>query len=70
MDCERCFLTVPFSMPAAVVLSQWMGVGGWGCSSSAKVSHMVRAYFTLRKSAPSSASSADDAMNLRMVHSV
>ena len=30
MDRDRCFLTVPFEIPAAVLLSQYMGVGSWG----------------------------------------
>ena len=70
MDLERCFLTVPFATPEAVELSQWRGVRIWGCPSSAKVSHMMRDSFMLIKSAPSSASSVDDAKNLRMVHSL
>ena len=72
MDCDRCFLEVPFAMPTAVTLSQWMGVGDWGYPSSAKVSCMMRNSFTLRKSAPSlaSASAADNSTELRMVHSV
>ena len=70
MDCDRCFLTVSFTMPAAVVLSQWMGIGGWGCPSPAKVSRSMRASFTLRNIAPSYTSAAYDVTNLRMVHIV
>ena len=67
---ERCFLTVSFAMPTAVALSQWMGVGYWGCPISAKVSLNTLPYFIFKKSDPNSASAADDAMNLRTVHNV
>ena len=70
MDHDRCFSEVPFSMPAAVKLSQLMVVGNWGWPSSAKVSRMMCASFTLRKIAPSSYSDADNATNLIMVHAV
>ena len=57
-------------MPTAVALSQWMGVGGWGCDISAKVSLNTLPSLIFKKSAPNYASASDEAMNLRTVHNV
>ena len=67
---ECCFLMVSFAMPTAVSLSQWMGVGGWGCPISAKVSLNTLPSLILKKSSPNSASAADDAMSFRTEHNV
>ena len=55
-------------MPTTVALSQWMGVGGWGCLISAKVSLNTLPSLMFKNIAPNSASAADEAMNLRTVH--
>ena len=47
-----------------------MGVGGCGWKSSANLSQMVRHYLALMKSAPNSASAADDAKNFKMTQRV
>ena len=70
MERERCSLMVPLEMPAAVALSQWMGVGGCEWTSSANDSQMVRHSFKFMKSAPNSASDADDATKFKMVQRV
>ena len=67
MECEHCFLVVPLEMPAAVLLSQWMSVGGCGWPSSSNVNLMMRPSFTFIKSAPNSTSAADDATNFKMM---
>ena len=55
-------------MPTAVVLSMWIGVGGWGWPSSWSISGMILASWVLMKSAPNSASAADAATSFSMVH--
>ena len=67
---DHCRLTVLFAMPAAVALSQCMGVGGCGWPSSSSVSLMIFASFAFKNIAPNSASSADAATKLRIVQSV
>ena len=67
---ERCRLIVFEQMPTAVLLSQWMGVGGLGWPISSKVSRIIFAFIALRKNAPSSASAAEAATHLRMVQLV
>ena len=57
-------------MPTTVALSQWMGVGGWGCPISAKVSRNTLPSLIFKNIAPNSASAADEAVNLRTVHNV
>ena len=57
-------------MPAAVALSQGMGVGGCGWPSSSSVSLIIFASFALKNIDPNLASAADAATNLRMVKSV
>ena len=57
-------------MPTAVALSQWMGVGGWGCPISAKVSRNNIPSLIFKNSAHNYASSSDEAMNFRTVHNV
>ena len=51
-------------MPVAVVLSQWIGVGGCGCPSYRNVSLMILDYFSFKNNAPSYTSTADSATNL------
>ena len=67
MLCDRCHFTVLFAMPAAVALSQCMGVGGRGWTSSSSVSLMIFAYFAFKNIAPNLASAADYGTNLRIV---
>ena len=55
-------------MPVAVALFQCIGVGGYGCPSSRKVSLMILDYFAFRDSAPSSASAVNSATNLSIWH--
>ena len=62
---ERCLLTVSFTMPTDVALSQWMGVGSCGCPISASVRRNNRPSFMFKNNAPNSASAADEATNLR-----
>ena len=45
-----------------------MGVVSYWWSSSANFSLMVRPYFAFKKSAPNSASTADDATNFNIFH--
>ena len=54
-------------MPTAVVLLQWMGVGGWGCPISSKVSQIMFASIALRKRAASSALAADVEIHFNIV---
>ena len=61
---------MPFAIPLAVALSQFIGVGGSGCPSSCKVSLMITDYFAFRNSAPSSASADDAATKLSIWHRV
>ena len=61
---------VSFAMPTDVALSQWMGVGGWRCSISAKVSRNTLPSLIFKNSDPNSASAADEATNFRTMHSV
>ena len=63
---ERCLLIVLFTMPTAVVLSKWMGVGGCGWPISSNVIWMILASKALRKRAPNLASAVDAATHLRM----
>ncbi len=65
--CDHCCLMELFTMPTAVVFSQCIGVGGYGCPSSFSARHMILASSALRKRAPSSASAADAATQLRIV---
>jgi hypothetical protein len=52
------------------LLSQWMGVGGWECPISSRMSRKILTSCAVRKRAPSSASAADAATSLSTVHSV
>eukprot|EP00957_Ditylum_brightwellii_P037261 2820755-Ditylum_brightwellii.AAC.1 len=65
LDCY--FLTVLFTMPTAVVLSKMIGVAGWLCPSSLRVSQYFFASFTLRNRLLSSGSAADAATCFNMV---
>jgi len=69
IDQDRCRLTVLFTMPTVVALSQCTGVRGWGCPSSSRVSQKMMPSLQ-RKRVPSSASAAKATMNRRMVHNV
>ena len=70
IDRERCRITEPFSVPAAVALSQFMGVDGSRWTSSLRVSRITRPSLAFMKSAPSYASAAEDATNFITLHSV
>ena len=70
MEWERCFLMVPLTMSDVVALSQWMGIGGFGWPSSAKLSQIVRPSFTFMNVVPNYASESDDATNFKMLHRV
>ena len=61
-------LMVLITIPTVVVLLMCIGVGGCGCPSSARTSRKTFASCAFRKSAPSSASAADAATSLSMVH--
>ena len=65
---NRWHLIVLLTMPAVVVLSIWMGVGGCGCLVSSKMKRLILASCLFRNSAPSSASAADAATSYRIVH--
>ena len=67
---ERCRRTVPFTMPVVVALSQWMGVGGWGCPNSYNAKQKMCLSRMFIKSSPSSTSAADVATNLRIAQRV
>ena len=67
---DRCRFTVLFAMPAAVLLSQCMGVGGCGWLSSSIVSLMIFASFAFKNIAPNLASAAGAATYLRIVQRV
>ena len=70
MDQERCFLIVSFAIPAAVMLSQCMGVAGCGLTISCKVSRIILPSLQLRNIAPNLASAADATTNLRILHMI
>eukprot|EP00957_Ditylum_brightwellii_P196060 14937868-Ditylum_brightwellii.AAC.1 len=55
-------------MPTAVKLSLIMGVGGCRWPISSKATCMGFAWQAFQKSAPSSASAADDATSFNIVH--
>ncbi len=50
----------------AVLVSVWIGVGGWGWLSSLSMWRMEMAFFALMKMAPSSASTVED-MTARII---
>ena len=58
-----------FTIPTVVELSMWIGVGGWGCPSSSRVSLIIFASFAFRNNAPSYASAALAATNFKRVQS-
>ena len=66
---ERCFLTLSFAIPTAVVLLQCKGLDDCGWPSSDKVRCIICPSFTLMNRVPSSALAANAAANLWMVHS-
>lgn len=59
---------VLLTMPTAVELFMWMGVGGWGCPISSRASHIIFVSIALRNRAPSSALAAETGLHFRMVH--
>jgi hypothetical protein len=61
----RFCLIVPLLYPAAVVLSFSIGVGGCLCPNSSNVVLSTAPYFALMKTAPISASTAEDITCLR-----
>ncbi len=68
MERERWHLMVVFAMPTAVELSPWIGVGGWGCPISSRVSLNIVACLQLRNRAPSSALAAEATTKHKMAH--
>ena len=52
-------MTVSFAIPAAVLLSQCTGGGGWRWPSSLRANHNTLPSLILKNSAPSSASAAE-----------
>ena len=70
MDRENCFLIVSFAIPAAVMLSQCMGVESCGWPISCKVNRLNLPSLQLRNNAPNSASAADATTNLRILHMI
>ena len=65
---DLCLFIVLFTIPTDVVLSMWIGVGGWGWPSSWSISRMILASWLLMKSAPNYASASDAATSFSMVH--
>ena len=65
---DLCLFIVLFTIPTAFVFSMWIGVGGWGWSSSWNIRRMIHASWVLMKNAPNSASAADAATSFSMVH--
>jgi hypothetical protein len=70
MDLERCFFTVSLAMPVAVLLSQWIGVGGCLWPSLASMSLKMTPSLLFMNRAPNSALAADATTILRMPQSV
>ena len=70
MDRERCFLIVSFAIPAAVMLSQCMGVAGCGWPISCKVSRIILPSLQFINNDPKSASAADATTNLSIPHMI
>ena len=54
-------------MPVDVVLSQWIGVGGWGIKRYNSVSLIIFAYFLFQNSAPNYSPADDAATNFSIV---
>ena len=65
---DLCLFIVLFTIPTDVVLSMWIGVGGWEWPSSWIIRRMIHASWVLIKSVPNSASAADAATIFSMVH--
>ena len=53
------------TIPTVVVLSIWIGVGGWVWPNSVRAILITLASLAFRNKAPNSASAAEDATNLR-----
>ena len=70
MDHDCCLFTVLLAIPVAVLLSQWIGVLGWACLSSMRISCIILASLQLMNRAASSASAADATTHLRMPQKV
>ena len=69
-DFARLALTVWFAMPTAVVLSAWIGVGGYGKPISSNAVRIGMTSQALWKRAPISASAAEDMTVLIIVETV
>ncbi len=65
---NHCCLIVLLTMPTVVVLSMWIGVGGCGWPSLARISQRTLASCALRNRAPNSTSAAEAATSLSIVH--
>eukprot|EP00957_Ditylum_brightwellii_P014133 1065356-Ditylum_brightwellii.AAC.2 len=61
---------VLLAIPTAVELLHMIGIGGWGCPISCNARLIGLALQALRNKLPNSASDADAATNLRIVHRV
>ena len=59
-----------FAIPAAVALSQWIGVFGCGWPNSSRVNRKIMPSLQFKKRAPSSASAAEATTKQRMAHKV
>ena len=70
MDRDCCLFTVLLAIPVAVLLLQWIGVLGWVCPSSVRISRIILASLQLRNRATSSALAADATTHLRMPQKV
>ena len=66
MDQDRCFFTVSFEMPTAVILSQCIGVGGCTCPNYSRMVRSILPSFVLRNKVSSSASATEAATNLKI----
>jgi hypothetical protein len=70
IDQDRCHLTVLFTMPMEVELSQCIGVRGWGWPISSSVSLKIVTCLQLRKRAPSLASAGEATTKRNIAHRV
>merc|ERR1712153_259338 len=68
IDRDRCFFTVSFAIPAAVLLSQCTDVGGWWWPSPLKADRNTLPSLMFKNNAPSSASAAEQTTIHSMPH--
>ena len=67
---DRFCLMVLFANCTDVMLSNCMGVGGWGCPSSLRVVRIGKASLAFRNMALTSASAAEDMIVFMIWHRV